>query len=68
MELIMHPASRSNQPTFKVYNVKGYKFINIYTVEVEFNDGNKERFYSIYSLLKQLEVHQSLNYIPNITT
>ena len=50
MELIMHPTSRSNQPTFKVYNVKGYKLINNYTVEVEFNDGNKESFYSIDSV------------------
>ena len=35
MELLMHPASRSNQPTFKVYNVKDYKFITTYTVEID---------------------------------
>ena len=50
MELLIHPASRSNQLTFKVYNVKDYKFITTYTVEVEFNDGGKERFYSVGSI------------------
>ena len=50
MELLMHPAIRSSQPTFKVYNVKDYKFITTYTVEVEFNDGDKESFYSIGSI------------------
>ena len=52
MELLMHPTRRSNQPTFKVYNVKDYKFITTYTVEVEFNDGNKESFYSVGSIHK----------------
>ena len=42
MELIIHPSSKSNQYTFKVSDVKNYMFINTYTVEVEFNDGNKE--------------------------
>ena len=50
MELLMHKTSRSNQLPFKVYNVKDYKFITTYTVEVEFNNGNKEIFYSIYSV------------------
>lgn len=50
MELLMHPASRYNQPAFKVYDVKDYKFITTYTVEVEFNDGDKERFYSVGSI------------------
>ena len=44
----MHPTSRSNQPTFKVYNVKGYKYIGTYSIEVEFSNGDKETFYSIY--------------------
>ena len=50
MELLMHPTSRSNQPTFKVYNVKGYKYIGTYSIEVEFSNGDKETFYSIYSV------------------
>lgn len=50
MELIIHPTSRSNQSTFKVHDVKDYKFITTYTVEVEFNDGKKEIFYSIKSV------------------
>ena len=50
MELLMHPAIRSSQPTFKVYNVKDYKFITTYTVEVKFNEGNKESFYAIGSV------------------
>ena len=46
----MHLASRSNQLTFKVYNVKDYKFITTYTVEVQFNSGIKEIFYEIESV------------------
>ena len=73
MELLMHPASRSNQPTFKVYNVKdykGYKFIGNYTVEVEFNDGNKENFYAIDSVEviasePKFESHSQWYYIDN---
>ena len=73
MELLIHPTSKSNQPTFKVYNVKdykGYKFITTYTVEVEFNDGNKERFYSIRSIdiiasEPKFESHSQYYYISN---
>ena len=73
MELLIHPTSKSNQPTFKVYNVKdykGYKFIGNYTVEVEFNDGNKETFYSIYSVeaiasMPKFELHSQYYYIRN---
>ena len=70
MELIMHPTSRSSQHTFKVYNVKDYKFITTYTVEVEFNDGNKETFYSIGSIDKiasepKFELHSQYYYISN---
>ena len=70
MELLMHTASRFNQPTFKVYNVKDYKFINTYTVEVEFNDGNKESFYSIDSVdiiasEPKFELHSQYYYISN---
>ena len=50
MELMIHPTSRTNQPPFRVHDVKDYKFITTYTVEVEFNDGNKEIFYSIDSV------------------
>ena len=50
MELMIHPTSRTNQPRFRVHDVKDYKFITTYTVEVEFNDGNKENFYSIDSV------------------
>ena len=67
MELLMHPASRSSQPTFKVYNVKGYKSINTYSIEVEFNNGDKETFYSIDSV-EVIGVSQSLNHIHNGTT
>ena len=70
MELLVHPASRSSQPTFKVYNVKDYKFITTYTVEVEFNDGNKESFYSIDSVevignVPKFESHSQWYYIDN---
>ena len=70
MELLMHPASRSNQPTFKVYNVKDYKLIGSYTVEVEFNDGDKERFYSVGSIdiiasEPKFESHSQWYYIDN---
>ena len=50
MELMIHPTSRTNQPPFRAHDVKDYKFITTYTVEVEFNDGNKENFYSIDSV------------------
>ena len=70
MELLMHPASRSNQPTFKVYNVKDYKLIGSYRVEVEFNDGTKETFYSIGSVdiiasEPKFESHSQWYYIDN---
>ena len=70
MELLMHPASRSNQPPFKVYNVKDYKHIGIYSIEVEFNDSNKETFYSIYSVEAigsepKFELHSQYYYISN---
>ena len=70
MELLMHPAIRSSQPTFKVYNVKDYKFITTYTVEVEFNDGNKESFYAIGSIdiiasKPKFESHSQWYYIDN---
>ena len=70
MELLMHPTSKSNQPTFKVYNVKDYKFITTYTVEVEFNDGNKESFYAIDSVevignVPKFESHSQWYYIDN---
>ena len=70
MELIMHPASRSNQLTFKVYNVKDYKLIGSYRVEVEFNDGTKETFYSIGSVdiiasEPKFESHSQWYYIDN---
>ncbi len=70
MELIMHRASRYTQPTFKVYNVKDYKFINTYTVEVEFNNGDKETFYSIDSVEvignePKFEPHSQWYYIDN---
>ena len=70
MELLIHPTSKSNQPTFKVYNVKDYKFITTYTVEVEFNDGVKEIFYSIYSVdiiasKSKFEPHSQWYYIDN---
>ena len=50
MELMIHPTSRTNQPPFRVHDVKDYKFITTYTVEVEFNDGSKESFYSVGSI------------------
>lgn len=50
MELKIIPTSKSNQFTLKVKNVKDYKFTGTYTVEVEFNDGNKESFYAIESV------------------
>ena len=50
MQLKFIPTSKSNQSTFKVHNVKDYKFITTYTVEVEFNDGDKESFYSVGSV------------------
>mgnify|MGYP006348046931 CR=1 FL=1 len=70
MELIMHQTSRSNQPPFKVYNVKEYKSIGSYTVEVEFNDGNKESFYAIDSVEvigsePKFELHSQWYYINN---
>ena len=70
MELLMHTASRYNQPAFKVYNVKDYKFITTYTVEVEFNESNKETFYSIYSVeaigrTPKFEPHSQWYYIDN---
>lgn len=70
MELIMHQTSRSNQPPFRVYNVKEYKSIGSYAVEVEFNDGNKESFYSIDSVevignVPKLESHSQWYYIDN---
>ena len=70
MELLMHPAIRSSQPTFKVYNVKDYKPIGIYSIEVEFNDGNKESFYSIDSVevignVPKFESHSQWYYIDN---
>ena len=70
MKLLMHPASRYNQPAFKVYDVKDYKFITTYTVEVEFNDGNKESFYSIGSIdiiasEPKFESHSQWYYIDN---
>ena len=70
MELLIHPTSRSNQPAFKVYNVKDYKFITTYTVEVEFNDGNKESFYSVGSIdiiasEPKFESHSQYYYISN---
>ena len=70
MELLMHPTRRSNQPTFKVYNVKDYKFITTYTVEVEFNDGNKKSFYSVGSIDKiasepKFKPHSQWYYIDN---
>ena len=70
MELLMHLASRFNQPTFKVYNVKDYKFINTYTVEVEFNNGKKENFYAIDSVEvigsePKFELHSQYYYISN---
>ena len=52
MELMIHKTSRTNQPPFRVHDVKDYKFITTYTVEVEFNDGNKESFYSVGSIDK----------------
>ena len=63
----MHPTRRSNQPTFKVYNVKDYKFITTYTVEVEFNDGNKKSFYSVGSIDKiaKFESGSQWYYIDN---
>ena len=66
----MHPTIRSSQQTFKVYNVKDYKFITTYTVEVEFNDGNKESFYSIDSVeaiesTPKFESHSQWYYIRN---
>ena len=70
MELLIHPTSRSNQSSFKVYNVKDYKLINVYTVEVEFNDGSKESFYSIDSVdiiasTPKFEPHSQWYYINN---
>ena len=70
MELLMHPASRSNQPTFKVYNVKGYKYIGTYSIEVEFSNGDKETFYSICSVeaignVTKFESHSQWYYIDN---
>ncbi len=70
MELLMHPTSRSNQPTFKVYNVKGCKYIGTYSIEVEFSNGNKETFYSIYSVdiiasEPKFELHLQYYYISN---
>lgn len=50
MELIIHPSSKSNQQTFKLNDVKAYKFTGTYTVEVEFNSGSKESYYSIESV------------------
>ena len=70
MELLMHPAIRSSQPTFKVCNVKDYKFITTYTVEVEFNNGDKESFYSVGSIdiiasEPKFELHSQYYYISN---
>ncbi len=70
MELLIHPASRSSQPTFKVCNVKDYKFINTYTVEVEFNYGDKETFYGIelvevIQTKPKFEPHSQWYYINN---
>ena len=70
MELLMHLGSRFNPPTFKVYNVKDYKFINTYTVEVEFNNGKKENFYAIDSVdiiasEPKFESHSQWYYIDN---
>ena len=50
MELYIHPTVKSNKCTFKVKDVKDYKFTGTYTVEVEFNNGNKESFYAIESV------------------
>lgn len=50
MELKIIPTSKSNQQTFKLNDVKAYKFINTYTVEVEFNSGSKESYYAIESV------------------
>ena len=50
MELLMHPTSKSNQPSFKVQDVKDYKPIGNYSIEVEFNNGKKENFYAIDSV------------------
>lgn len=50
MELLMHPTIKSNQQMFRVYAVKDYKFTGNYTIEVEFNDGDKENFYAIDSV------------------
>ena len=70
MELLIHPTSRSNQCTFKVYNVKDYKSIGNYTVEVEFNNGDKETFYAIDSVEvigsePKFESHSQYYYIRN---
>ena len=50
MELLINPTSKSNQQIFRVNDVKDYKFIGYYTVAVEFNNGDKESFYSIDSV------------------
>ena len=70
MELLIHPTSRSNQPTFKVYNVKGYKYIGTYSIEVEFSNGDKETFYAIDSVEAigsepKFELHSQYYYISN---
>ena len=70
MELKIHPTSRTNQPPFRVHDVKDYKFITTYTVEVEFNDGNKESFYSVGSIdiiasEPKFESHSQWYYIDN---
>lgn len=50
MELLIQSTSKSNQPSFKVHDVKDYKFIGNYSIEVEFNNGKKESFYGIGSV------------------
>ena len=70
MELLMHPSIMSSQPTFKVHNVKDYKFTGTYIVEVEFNNGDKETFYAIESVeviqtKPKFKSHSQWYYIDN---
>ena len=73
MELLIHQESKSNQPSFKVHDVKdykGYKFRGNYAVEVEFNNGKKENFYAVDSVeviesTQKFKPHSQWYYIDN---
>ena len=54
MELILIPTRKSGHPIQRINNVKSYRKVGLWTVEVDYIDNSTDNFYSIEKIIEKL--------------